>query len=491
MLPETIQQTLATADTVLQKALQESNLPGVAVALVYDGQPIYLKGMGYADVARRVPATPETVFRIASISKTFAAVALMQLWEQGKFDLHQPVNNYLRAFQLRHVGSQPITFHHLLTHTAGLGELAPLWRYLSPRAHFNVVSPNRPVPPLAALYGRVLPAERPAGEKWCYANNGYATIGQLVADISGQPFADYARRHIFAPLGMETADFWRSDRVKPRLAIGYSYKEKQQRFQPVPDLEQVTTAAGSMYASISDMARYLAALMQGGRNESGQMLKPETLHMMFTPQFQLDPRLQGMGYGFKVDDWGGQRVVSHDGLWLGFVSSMFVAPEAKLGVIALTNRAASDVIVRLARQLLQRALGYNPRPIKKRGELEPPDHPELWPELIGFYGPTPGWNSNFRLWQQLGGEFEVYVQEGRLHMRANWGGWRDGFMLKAADFDDPYAFAVGSTPIIFRRARPGQMQLLYGLNQFWQRPYAQSVRRKLDVTGLSKLIKRK
>lgn len=490
MLPDAIQQTLTTADTAITKALQENHLPGIGVGLVYQGRVIYAKGFGYADVAQQVPVTPETVFRIASISKTFAAVALMQLWQQGKFDLHEPVNKHLKAFQLRHVGSQPITFHHLLTHTAGLGELAPLWRYFSPSAHFNVVSPHRPAPPLSKLYGRFLPAERPAGEKWCYANNGYATIGQLVEDISGQSFLRYTREHIFNPLGMDTADFWRSDRVKPRLAIGYSYKEKQERFKPVPDLEQVTTAAGSMYASVTDMTRYLAALMSGGRNESGQILKPETLHMMFAPQYQLDPRLQGMGYGFKVDDWGGHRVVSHDGLWLGFVSSLFVAPDARLGVIAVTNRASSGVIVGLARQLLQRALGYNPRPIKKRGDTEPPDQPELWPELVGFYGPTPGWNSNFRLWQQFGGEFEIYVHEGRLTMRANWGGWKGGYALRPADFDDPYAFAAGATPILFRRAGDGNMTLLYGLHSFQKRPYAQSVRRKLDLTGISRLINR-
>ncbi len=491
MLPDTIQKTLETADATITKALEENHLPGIGVGLVYQGQVLYAKGYGFADVAQRVPATPETVFRIASISKVFAAISLMQLWEQGKFDMHDPVNKYLKGYQVQHKGSQPITFHHLLTHTAGLGEFAALWKYLSPRAHFNVVRPNRPVPELRQLYGRFLRAERPAGEKWCYANNGFATIGQLVADISGQSFPDYTRAHIFAPLGMETADFWRSERVKPKLAIGYSYKEKQQRFKPVPDLEQVTVAAGSMNASVIDMTRFIAALMSSGSNEFGQMLKPETLAKMITPQYQLDPRLQGMGYGFKIDDWGGHRIISHDGLWLGFVSSMFVAPDADLGVIAVTNRAASGVIVGVARQLLQRALGVNPRPIKKRGTAEPPDHPELWPELVGFYAPTPGWNTNFRLLQQYGGEFEVYTEDKELRIRANWGSWKKGYLLKPADFDDPLAFAVGSTPILFRREDDGAMAMLRGLHHMRKRPYAKSIRRKLDKTGLSKLINRK
>lgn len=488
MLPDTIQQTLETADATITKAVEENHLPGIGVGLVYQGVPIYAKGFGVADILHRVPVTAETVFRIASISKTFAAVALMQLWEQGKFDLHAPVNDFLKGYKVQHKGDQPITFHHLLTHTAGLGEFAAFWKYFSPLAHFNVVRPGRYVPELKWLYGRFLRAERPAGEKWCYANNGFATVGQLVADISGQSFPEYTREHIFAPLGMETADFWRSPRVKPKLAIGYSYKEKQKQFKAVRDLEQVTIAAGSMNASVNDMTHYIAALMDGGRNEFGQILKPETLEMMFTPQFQLDTRLQGMGYGFKVDNWGGHRVVSHDGLWLGFISSMFVAPDAELGIIAITNRASSAAIS-VSRQLLQRALGTSSRPLKKAGVAEPADRPELWSELVGFYAPTPGWNTNFRMWQQYGNEFEVYVAEEKLHIRSNWGGWKKGFLLRPADADDPLSFKIGSTPLVFRRTAVGGMELLKGLHRLEKRPYAQSIRRKLDRFGISKLLK--
>ena len=487
MLPDAVQQALETADSTINKAIEENHLPGIGIGLVYQGVPIYAKGFGLADVRQDVSVTAETVFRIASISKTFAAIALMQLWEQGKFDLHAPVNDFLKGYKVQHKGSQPITFHHLLTHTAGLGEFASLWKYLSPVAHFNVVLPGGAVPELRKLYGRTLHAERPAGEKWCYANNGFATVGQLVADISGQSFPEYVRDHILVPLGMETADFWRSPRVKPKLAIGYKYNKKRSQFKAVPDLEQITVAAGSMNASINDMTRYVAALMNGGCNEFGQVLKPETLEMMYTPQFQLDPRLQGMGYAFKVDDWGGHRVVSHDGLWLGFISSMFVAPDAELGVVALTN-SASGAAIYVAFQLLQRALNTSSRPLKKAPVAEPPEKPELWPELVGFYAPTPGWNTNFRLWQQYGNEFEVYVDGEKLHIRSNWGGWKQGYLLKPADADDPLSFVVGSTPVIFRRTAVGGMTLLKGLHRLEKRPYSQSIRRKLDQFGISKLL---
>ncbi|MEJ2750258.1 MAG: serine hydrolase, partial [Anaerolineae bacterium] len=274
MLPDNVQKVLDTADATVEKTLKDHNLPGLGVGIVYQGQMIYAKGVGQADVARNVPVTPDTVFRIASVSKTFAAVGLMQLWEQGKFDLHDPINDYLRDFKVKHrsQNAPPITFHHLLTHTAGLGEFVKLYKYLSPRAHFNVVLPNKPVPPLRALYGRTLSAECLPGEKWCYANNGFATVGQLVADISGMPFPAYIRQHIYEPLGMDHSEFWRSDRVRDQLAIGYKYRARRQDFKPVIDLEQVTTAAGAMYSTINDMGRYMAALMEGDA-----LLKPETL----------------------------------------------------------------------------------------------------------------------------------------------------------------------------------------------------------------------
>lgn len=477
-LPENVQKVLDTADATIEKTLKDYNLPGLGVGIVYQGQLIYAKGAGLADVARNIPVTPDTVFRIASVSKTFAAVGLMQLWEQGKFDLHDPINDYLIDYKIRHRNrnAPPITFHHLLTHTAGLGEFAPLYKYFSPSAHFNVVSPNKPAPPLRKLYGRTLPAECLPGEKWCYANNGYATVGQLVADISGQSFSDYIRQHIYEPLGMDRSEFWRSDRVRDSLAVGYNYKAKQKVFKPVIDLEQVTTAAGAMYATVNDMGCYMAALMAGNG-----ILKPETLELMYTPHYQLDERLQGMGYCFKIDDFGRDqdvthRVVSHDGLWLGFISSMFVAPDDELGVVALTN-TANSIAIGLASSLMRRMLGEG-RKLKSRPDPDSlPETPENWSALQGFYGPKPGFNSNFRLWTSYGGELEVYQAENDLRIRSLRGSWKEGKTLVRADKDDPLSFRAGGREVIFTE----DGRLLIGLHEFGKRPYRQSIRFRLKL----------
>jgi hypothetical protein len=277
---------------------------------------------------------------------------------------------------------------------------------------------------------------------------------------------------------MDHSEFWRSDRVRDGLAIGYNYKARQKTFKPVIDLEQVTTAAGAMYSTINDMGRYMAGLIAGN-----SLLKPETLELMFTSHYQLDERLQGMGYCFKIDDFGGHRVVSHDGLWLGFISSMFVAPDDELGVVALTN-SANSIAIGLASSLMRRLLGDG-RTLKKRPEPDRrPETPQQWPELEGYYGPKPGFNSNFRLWTSYGGELEVYQAENDLQIRSLRGSWKEGKTLVRADKDDPLSFRAGGRQVIFT----SDGRLLMGLNEFWKRPYNQSIRFRLKTLIIAAVI---
>src|SRR3989337_679162 len=124
MSEETLDRVLAQADGLIIAAMNEHALAGLAVGIIHDGALVYAKGFGLADAREERPVTPDTVFRIGSISKTFTAIALMQLWEQGKFQLGEPVSGHLKAYKLEHrdPGAPPVTFRHLLTHTAGIGE---------------------------------------------------------------------------------------------------------------------------------------------------------------------------------------------------------------------------------------------------------------------------------------------------------------------------------------------------------------------------------
>ena len=495
MATENIDRVLAQADGLIVAAMNEDALAGMAVGIVHDGALVYARGFGLADAKEATQVTPDTGFRIGSISKTFTAIGLMQLWEQGRFQLDAPVNDYLRAYKLRHRDAKapPVTFRHLLTHTAGIGE----FRHVSDLARFRSTfglgaKEGQPVRPLREYYGGVLATEVYPGEKWAYANHGFATLGQLVEDISGEPFEDYMATHVFAPLGMFHTDYLLSERVRDRLARGYQLKKGG--LVPVEYLEVVVRAAGSIFSSVSDMAKYVAALMNGGRNEHGAVLQPETLSMMMQPHYQADPRLPGMGLAFWLDSFDGHHVAWHDGGWSGFTSAMYVAPEDRLGVVAFTNTTSlfggPDP---LARKLLRALLDVGPgADVPQPGLLETP---HLWAELCGYYGPKPGFMTNVRVWLAVTGEADVFVKKNRLTMRAIAGPLRKGMTLYRTDPADPLVFQGTfekmEVPVVFGRNSTGQVDRLsvggvFSYHTLYKRPLLESLRLKINalIAGL-------
>src|SRR3954452_25138927 len=198
---------------------------GLAFGVVRDGSLEFFSAHGLADIETRIPIAEDTVFRIGSITKTFTAIAVLQLVEQGVVDLDASANEYLRAYQLvpADPGWRPATVRHLLTHTAGIGEQVP--RSAALRRDFGVSVPmGRPVPTLAEYYRGGLRLDAEPGTRFRYSDHGPTTLGQLVEDVSGLPFDRYLREQVFAPLGMSDTDVVRSDRIRQRLATGYTLR---------------------------------------------------------------------------------------------------------------------------------------------------------------------------------------------------------------------------------------------------------------------------
>ena len=309
---------------------------GLAVGVVSDGSLTSFSAHGVADVVDRTPVTEDTVFRIASITKTITAVALLQLWERGMVDLDAPANDYLRAYRLVPADPswRPATLRHLLTHTAGIPEVVPARGAF--RADFGeTVKVGDRVPSLAEHYhGRLRLVAEP-GTRFRYGNHGFATLGQIVEDVSGHPLGRYFRRHIFDVLGMDHTDLVRSERITPWLATGYEMGRSGPK--AVIQREAVTAGAASVYSSPGDMARYLAALLGGGSNEHGSVLSPEAVSTMFAPQYQPDPRIPGLGLAFWRSDLGGHHAVEHQGTLPGFHSQVFLTPDDGVAAMAFTN----------------------------------------------------------------------------------------------------------------------------------------------------------
>lgn len=335
---------------------------GLAVGVVRNGGLESFAVHGFADIATNTPVTEDTIFRVASITKTFTALAVMQLVEQGLVDLDAPANDYLRAYQLvpRKPGWRPATVRHLLTHTAGIGEEVPRSGALR-RDFGESVKSGRPVPTLAEHYGGRLRLDAEPGTRFRYGDHGPATLGQIVEDVSGEPLSRYVRERVFHPLGMSDSDLVRSQLRQARLATGYRLGARGA--QAVSDRNWLTAGATNAYSTPRDMARYLAALMGSGANEHGAVLKPETLATMFGPHYQSDPRLPGMGLAFWRGEAGGHRLIEHQGLLPGFDSQIFVAPDDGVAVMAFTNGTdrGGFWLPTETRKLLEDLLGVPPR----------------------------------------------------------------------------------------------------------------------------------
>ena len=233
----------------VDKVLNRWPAVGLAVGAVRHGALQSFSGHGVANIESATPVTEDTVFRIGSITKTFTAVAVMQLEEQGLIDLDAPANDYLRGFRLMPAKAswRPATVRHLLTHTAGVPEWLHPSRMIKSGWFAETFSLEERLPTLAEYYRGSLRLAAEPGTIWAYTDHGFATLGQMVEDVSGQPLHSYFRERIFEPLGMTDTDLLRSQRLSSRLATGYGLRSGGAI--AVTDRQGVTAAAGSIYST--------------------------------------------------------------------------------------------------------------------------------------------------------------------------------------------------------------------------------------------------
>jgi CubicO group peptidase (beta-lactamase class C family) len=454
---------------------------GLAVGVIRGGSLAWFHGHGVADMSSGTPVGPDTVFRIASVTKTMTAVAVMQLQEQGLVDLDAPASRYLRAFRLipARPGFAPATLRHLLTHTAGVRAVRTPSDLLRPVLGWGVPA-GRPVPSLAGYYREGLRIDTEPGTKWAYSNHGFGVLGQIVEDVTGIPLGRYLLEHVFGPLGMEHSDLLRSERVRPGLATGYRLGSRG--LKAVTDREIMPAGAGAVYSTTTDMARYAAALLGGGANEHGRVLRPETLAIMFQPHYQPDPRIPGMGLGFFHGQAGEHPTVGHEGIWTGFHSTLLLAPGQGTGVVAFANTGPFGPLAApgpIAHAVLRSLLGLPGDAVR----ASVPEQPAAWSDLCGWYSLGPGVLTDPQ--PRMLGAMQVAVRRSRLVIRGPIPvpSIRRGLRLHP-DSDDPYAFRIelpgfgsGTSQVVFSRGPAGEvtaMHLGYQPLSFRKRPGIQN-----------------
>lgn len=298
-------------DAAIEAQMAKHGLPGVALAVVEDGEIVYLKGYGSAGGGR--PITPQTPLLIGSQSKSFTALAIAQLAEAGKLDLNAPVRAYIPWFRVAdEAASARITLDHLLHHTSGLAD-----------AGYGIVLPTDATPEQAVRSLAQARLTAPVGTKHQYFNTGYSVLSYILESVSGQRYADYIRQHILAPLGMTASSA--EPTLPADLAQGYS---RLFGF-PLPVRERVPAygvGEGYIVSTAEDMARYAIAVM----NDGGGLVSPEMMRRIFRPGVGA----YGMGW-YIVED--GAKIF-HGGANQSFRTEVNLYPRRGRAFVLLTNQ---------------------------------------------------------------------------------------------------------------------------------------------------------
>lgn len=323
-------------DAWIQSQVAYRNVPSIAIGVVFDRELVWAKGFGFANVETQLAATPSTIYRMASVTKTFTATAIMQLRDAGKLHLDDPVVRHLPWFAIRNpfVDAPAITIRQLLTHTSGLPREAdfPYWT----DGAFPTLEQIRQTLPSQEL------AQAPeAGLK--YSNLGLSLAGAIVAQASGVPYDVYVRDHILQPLGMRSSTLQFPVETPDHLAVGYGRRMPDGRREVRPEMRGVAlTPSVNLSSTVEDLARYLTFHMSDGMVDGTRLMRASTLREMQRIQWLQDDWKSGFGFGFAISREDGRTIVGHDGSAPGHRTRIAFSPEDKLGVIALINADGED-----------------------------------------------------------------------------------------------------------------------------------------------------
>jgi CubicO group peptidase (beta-lactamase class C family) len=336
-------------------AIERADIAGAAVAVVADGHLLFAQGYGYADLKSRRPVlAQQTLFRAGSISKLFTWTAVMQLVAAGKLDLDRNINDYL-DFKVPEPYGKPITLRDVMTHSAGFEETI---------TDLFVSEPDQLFPLREYLIRHMPPLIHPPGRVVAYSNYGATLAGYIVQRVSGEPFDEYVMRHILQPLGMSHATFQQplpAD-LQPLMSSGY----RQASDGHTVAFELVEAApAGALTTTVTDLAKFMLAQLDGGSYDGAQILGPAALQEMHTPQGRPLPGMNGMDLGFYDENRNGLRIIGHGGDTGAFHSDLHLLLDKGIGFAIMLNSAgnagaAEAVRVAIFRSFLDRYFPYTP-----------------------------------------------------------------------------------------------------------------------------------
>jgi CubicO group peptidase (beta-lactamase class C family) len=406
----------AALDAAARSELERTGQPGLTLGVTDRDGTLVVRSYGVADLATEAPIAPDTLFEIGSIGKTFTAILVLQLVDEGVLELEAPVDRYLPWFAVpRPAGSAPIAIAHLLSHTSGIAAGIDG----TPEAAFQVRSL------------RDLPTRSRPGERFHYSNVGYKALGLVLEAVTGRRYPELLRARILDPLGMSDTEPAITHEMRSRLAVGYEYLHDDRLGHPGAPLAPATwletdTADGSIASNAADMCAFARVLLRGGE----PVLSERGFAAMTTAHGRLDETV-AYGFGLTMREIGGRRLIGHGGGMVGYLAGVQADPEAGVGAVVLQNGVSSNPM-ELARAAV-RIVRDGPDAAQP-----PPAAADAFSDLTGVY---------------RRGSDSVELLTGQDGLTLRWDGreveleeWDDDlFLAPHADFDR-FAFSVDRSP---------------------------------------------
>ncbi|MCZ6918811.1 MAG: serine hydrolase [Gemmatimonadetes bacterium] len=364
----------------IEHEMADKALPALSIVLVDDQDIVWARGFGYADPVDSVRATAGTVYRVGSVSKLFTDLAVMQLVERGELGLDVPLREYIPEFHPGDGAGARITLRQLTSHRAGLVREPPEGHYFDDTG-LSLVATVASLNDTELVY--------PPETRTKYSNAGIAVVGYVLERLTQEPFPDYLARAVLAPLGMTHSSFRPDPAIVADLARAYMWSYDGRVFE-APTFQLGMAPAGSMYAPVTDLGKFMSALFAGGIGANGPVVGAATLDSMLTPQFAPPGSRVGYGIGFRLSELEGRRRIGHGGAIYGFATDLSALPDDKLGVASVTTMDGANIVVgrinEYALRLMLAAKEGGPLPEPAITSAIPPD---LAARLEGRYGP-PG-----------------------------------------------------------------------------------------------------
>ncbi|HUM64567.1 MAG TPA: serine hydrolase domain-containing protein [Chitinophagaceae bacterium] len=352
---EKIKKAFPVIDNLFRKTATDNHFPGLAWGIVVDGKLVHTGNYGFTDIEKKVPVTSSSLFRIASMSKSFTAMAILKLRDDGKLDLDDPAYKFipeLKNLKYPTSDSPPITVRHLLTHGGGFPEDNP-W------GDRQLADTDKE---LMEFIGKQIIFSNPPGIEYEYSNLGFALLGKIITNASGQRYQDYIRNNIWKPLGIHTTEWEYANIAPEKLAHGYRWlNEKWNEEALLHDTPDGSWGAmGSMISSVEEFSSYMAfhlsAWPPNNAKETGPVKRSSVREMHhpwrlngFNPMYKFpDGRICAMvsayayGLGWTID-CEGRKYIAHSGGLPGFGSQWRIMPDYGIGVVAFANRTYAGV----------------------------------------------------------------------------------------------------------------------------------------------------